>query len=227
MRARRITFWTILIIIVLAIGGFYFYRQHAEQNTNTVSESSVTSKSKRNSATAKSSKQKGKILVVYFSRRKGVYNSPNLKHGNTQLIAMDIQAKTKGDIYQIKPVKPYPNGYNATTKVAQREQDRNARPAIKGKLPNVSKYSTIFIGAPVWWGEYPMIVRTFMDKEPALNGKTLIPFSTSEGSGLANFPETLRKQFPKSKVRQGFTVEGTQAHAARGKVNNWLDKLGY
>lgn len=225
MRGRRITFWTILIIIVLAIGGFYFYRSRAEQSNNSVNEPSVTTKS--SSKETKTSKKNGKILVVYFSRRKGVYNSPNLKHGNTELIAMDIQAKTKADIFQIKPVKPYPNGYTATTKVAQREQDRNARPAIKGKLPNVSKYSTVFIGAPVWWGEYPMIVRTFMDKEPGLNGKTLIPFSTSEGSGLANFPETLRKQYPKSKVRQGFTVEGTQAHAARGKVNRWLNKLGY
>ncbi len=224
MRARKITFWTILIIIVLAIGGFYFYRSNAEKNDNTVSESTVTTKT---GSKANGSKKNGKILVVYFSRRKGVYNSPNLKHGNTELIAKDIQAKTKSDIYQIKPIKPYPNGYNATTKVAQREQDQNARPTIKGKLPNVSKYSTVFIGAPVWWGEYPMIVRTFMDKEPGLNGKTLIPFSTSEGSGLANFPETLRKQFPKSKIRQGFTVEGTEAHAAQNKVNNWLNKLGY
>lgn len=222
MRARRITFWTILVIIILAIGGFYFYRSRANSSNSSNNNANVATESKNSNR-----QNKGKVLVVYFSRRKGVYNSPNLKHGNTELIALDIQAKTRGDIYQIKPAKPYPNGYNATTKVAQREQDQNARPAIKGKLPNVSKYNTVFIGAPVWWGEYPMIVRTFIDKEPALNGKTLIPFSTSEGSGLANFPETLRKQFPKSKVRSGFTVEGTQAHSARGKVNNWLNKLGY
>lgn len=225
MRVRRITFWTILIIIILAIGGFYFYRSHANNNSannNVGGNTNVATETKNSKG-----KNKGKVLVVYFSRRKAVYNSPNLKHGNTELIALDIQAKTKGDIYQIKPVKPYPNSYNATTKVAQNEQDRNARPAIKGKLPNVSRYNTVFIGAPVWWGEYPMIVRIFMDKEPALNGKTLIPFSTSEGSGLANFPETLRKQFPKSKIRTGFTVEGTQAHSAQGKVNGWLNKLGY
>lgn len=225
MKARRITFWTILVIIILAIGGFYFYRSRANSDNNSSNNANVATESKSSRPAA--GQNKGKVLVVYFSRRKGVYNSPNLKHGNTELIALDIQARTKGDIYQIKPVKPYPNGYNATTKVAQNEQNRNARPAIKGKLPNVSRYNTVFIGAPVWWGEYPMIVRTFMDKEPALNGKTLIPFSTSEGSGLANFPETLRKQFPKSKVRSGFTIEGTQAQSARGKVNNWLNKLGY
>lgn len=168
-------------------------------------------------------------MVVYFSRRKGVYNDPHLKTGNTEVIAKDIQAATKADIYRIRPVKAYPSGYNATTKVAQREQDRNARPAIKGKLPNLAKYRTVFIGAPVWWGEYPMIVRTFMDKEPALNSKTLIPFATSEGSGLANFPQTLRKQFPKAKVRQGFFVEGTSAHSAGTgtKVDHWLKRLGY
>lgn len=225
MKTRRITFWTIIVVLILAIAGFYLYRAHSSQSTNSARQSTVATNKAVNSS--KRAGKKGKILIVYFSRRKGVYNQPNLKRGNTEVIADDIQAHTKADIYQIKPVKPYPNGYNATTKVAQKEQDENARPAIKGQLPNVNKYQIVFIGAPVWWGEYPMIVRTFMDKEPALNGKILIPFSTNEGSGLANFPETLHKQFPKSTVRKGLAIEGTQARSAKGRVDRWLNSLGY
>lgn len=128
---------------------------------------------------------------------------------------------------KLRLAKPYPNTYEATSKRVQREDKANARPAIKGKLPNVKKYDTVFVGSPVWWGQYPMIMHTFFEKEPALNGKTLISFSTSGGSGLADLPETLRKQFPKSRVLKGFTVEGEQAKGSRRQVNNWLAKLGY
>lgn len=145
-----------------------------------------------NAATNKDGKNK--VLIVYFSRTKEVYNGP-LKVGNTKRIADDIQKRTGGTEYEIVPKKPYPNSYNKTTQVARREQQNNARPAIKNKLPNVKKYSTVFIGSPIWWSQYPMIIRTFMDKEPALNSssKTIIPFTTAEGSGLGNTQESLPK----------------------------------
>lgn len=180
------------------------------------------------SAQAASNKQK--VLVVYFSRTQGVYGG-NLKRGNTARVADFIQQKTNADTYEIVPKKAYPQSYDRTTQVAQREQDRNARPAIKGKLPNVSKYDTVFIGGPIWWGEYPMVVRTFLDKENGLNGKTLIPFTTNEGSGLGNTRQVLRKQFPKAKVRQGFSARGNTVknnpNRVRSQVNRWLVGLGY
>ena len=171
-----------------------------------------------------------KVLVVYFSRTQGVYGG-SLKRGNTARVADFIQQKTNADSYEIVPKKGYPKSYNRTTQVAQREQNQNARPAIKGKLPSVSKYDTIFIGGPIWWGEYPMVVRTFLDKESGLSGKTLIPFTINEGSGLGNTRQVLKKQFPKSKVRQGFTARGNTVknnpNQVRRQVNSWLNDLGY
>lgn len=108
--------------------------------------------------------------------------------------------------------------------MAQREQQENARPAIKNPIPDVSKYQTVFIGAPVWWGKYPMVVRTFMDKVN-LNGKTVIPFDTNEGSGMANFQEQLQQQWPQANVPEGFAIEGSQAASARGQVESWLQGL--
>lgn len=183
-----------------------------------------------NNTNAEAAAKGNKVLVVYFSRTKGVYGG-DLKKGNTAQVATFIQKRTKGDIYQIVPKKKYPSSYNATTRVARSEQRRNARPAIKGKLPNVKKYNTIFIGSPIWWGEYPMVVRTFLDKEPGLNGKTLIPFTTAEGSGLGNTTSQLKKQFKKSTVRKGFTARGNSVKNNPGqvqkRVNSWLKGLGY
>lgn len=182
-----------------------------------------------NRPTAKAASNK-KVLVVYFSRTRGVYGGP-LKTGNTARVANFIKQRTNADTYEIVPARPYPSSYDKTTKVAQREQRRNARPAIKGKLPDVKKYDTVFIGAPIWWGEYPMVVRTFLDKESDLNGKTLIPFTTSEGSGLGNTSSQLKKQFSNAKVRKGFTVRGNTVknnpNKVKKQVNAWLKGLGY
>ncbi|GHV97182.1 hypothetical protein lacNasYZ03_18630 [Lactobacillus nasalidis] len=226
MRKRISIFIAVIVVLLAAVIGVNAYNRRSSQSSSTASSSSTSSK-KSNTAAVKG--KNGKVLVVYFSRTKGVYGG-SLKVGNTARVAQFIQQYTKGDSYEIVPKKDYPSGYEATTRVAQREQDENARPAIKNALPNVKKYQTVFIGAPIWWGEYPMIVRTFIDNEN-LNGKTVIPFTTAEGSGLGNTAETLRKAYPKATVRRGFTAEGNTVRdnpsAVQKRVNNWLKKLGY
>lgn len=227
MQKRIIAFIVGIIVIVAAIFGFNAYRNSQTKNDASSTTSSKTAPKKNGKVSTKG--KNGKVLVVYFSRTKGVYGG-DLQRGNTARVADFIQAKTKSDTYEIVPKKAYPNGYDATTRVAQREQDENARPAIKNALPNVKKYDTVFIGAPIWWGEYPMIVRTFIDNVN-LNGKTVIPFTTAEGSGLGNTAETLRKAYPKAKVRAGFTTEGNNVKSdpkgVQKDVTAWLNRLGY
>lgn len=143
------------------------------------------------------------------------------------VIARDIQRRTHAALYEIKPATAYPNDYQQLVRIAQRQRNENARPAIAGKLPKFAKYRTIFVGSPIWWGTYPMVVRSFFDRARGMNGKTLIPFSTSAGSGLGDQPQILKQTFPKSRVRTGFTVAGTDASHARRQVNAWLKRLGY
>lgn len=222
MKKRISIFIGAIVIILAAVIGWNYYSSSQKSATNTATK---TIKSNKVAKKGKNSK----VLVVYFSRTQGVYGG-DLKVGNTARVAQFIQKYTKGDSYEIIPKKAYPANYEKTTKIAQKEQDDNARPAIKNALPNVKKYSTIFIGSPIWWGEYPMIVRTFLDNED-LNGKTVIPFTTAEGSGLGNTTETLKKTYPKAKVRKGFTEEGdtvkNNPKSVQKEVNKWLKGLGY
>lgn len=166
-------------------------------------------------------------MIVYFSRIRGIYGG-DLKIGNTKRIADDIQKKTGGTEFEIRPQTTYPSDYDQTARLADQQRREGARPAIKGPIPDVSKYDTIFIGSPVWYNTYPMVVRTFMD-QVNLNdsSKTVIPFTTNEGSGLGETPDVLKSQYPNSETRRGFTVRGTEAAHARRQVNRWLDKLGY
>ena len=127
------------------------------------------------------------ILVVYFSRTGEQYTVGVIDKGNTSIVAEMISEETGADLFEVIPEEDhYPMTYSELTDVAKQEQNDNARPAYAKDVPDLSQYSTIFIGAPVWWGDWPMIMYTFFENNAeGLSGKTLIPFSTHEGSGLS------------------------------------------
>ena len=172
-----------------------------------------------------------KALVVYFSRTGEQYEVGVIDKGNTAIIAEMIGEETGADLFEILPEEDsYPDTYDELTEVAKQEQNDNARPAYKGEVPDLSGYTTIFIGSPVWWGDWPMIMYTFFENED-LSGKKLVPFSTHEGSGLANFDTALAKACPDSEVLEGLAVRGQDAQNdqdnVKSAVKDWLSGLGY
>lgn len=173
------------------------------------------------------------ILVVYFSRTGEQYNVGVIDKGNTAIVAEMIIERTGADSFELLPEEDYyPYTYDELTDVAKREQNENARPAYAGEAPDLTRYSTIFIGAPVWWGDWPMICYTFFENNAeALAGKTLIPFSTHEGSGLSGFDRKLSSACPNSTVGEGLAIRGNDAQNnqdnVRSTVNDWLAGLGY
>jgi len=107
-----------------------------------------------------------KILSVYFSRKGNNYlggSIVNLPIGNTEVIAKKIQGLTGGDLFQIRTVKPYPDDYTETTRVAQDELSGNARPELTEMVTDMDSYEVIYLGYPNWWGTMPMSVFTFLD----------------------------------------------------------------
>ena len=144
---------------------------------------------------------KGKVLIVFFSHAGENYSVGNVKVGNTKLVADEIQKLTGGDMFEVVAEKSYDMPYNKLIKVAQEEANQNEKPAFKGEVKNINEYDTVFIGGPIWWGTYPQVMFSFFDKYD-LNGKTLIPFTTHEGSGLADCVEDVKKAYPKAKENQ-------------------------
>lgn len=173
------------------------------------------------------------VLVVYFSRTGEQYTVGVIDKGNTAIVAEMIIERTGADSFEILPEEDYyPYTYSELTDVAKREQNENARPGYAGEVPDLTQYSTVFIGAPVWWGDWPMICYTFFENNAdALAGKTLIPFSTHEGSGLSGFDRKLSSVCPDSTVGEGLAIRGNDAQnnqdSVRSKVNDWLSGLGY
>ena len=171
------------------------------------------------------------ILVLYFSRTGEQYNVGVIEKGNTAIVAEMVAEATGADLYEILPADDhYPMTYKELTDVALQEQRDHARPAYAGQLPDFDRYDTIFIGAPVWWGDWPMIMYTVFEST-SLSGKTLIPFSTHAGSGLSGFDRSLAAAYPECTVDKGLAIAGTDAQNHPDKVQTsvaaWLDKLGF
>ena len=92
--------------------------------------------------------------------------------------------------------------------------------------PDLSQYDTVFIGGPVWWGTYPQVMFTLF-KDIDLAGKTVIPFTTHEGSGLANCVGDVKKAFPKASVTGEFSIYGHEVRGGKAKVERWLKGIGF
>ena len=212
----------------------------ASQNTGTAAETEKTGnadtaaepeKAENPETTASESDGASGVLVIYFSRTGEQYTVGVIDKGNTAIVAEMIAEETGAELFEVLPEEDYyPYTYNELTDVAKKEQADNARPAYQGELPDLSAYQTIFIGAPVWWGDWPMIMYTVFETGD-FSGKTLIPFSTHEGSGLSGFDKKLQNACPNTEVLKGLAIRGNDAQnnqdKARESVNGWLKDLGF
>ena len=175
----------------------------------------------------------GRALVVYFSRTGEQYTVGVIDKGNTAIVAEMIAEAAGADLFELLPADDrYPMTYDELTDVAMREQNENARPEYAGDLPDLAAYDTIFIGAPVWWGDWPMILYTFFENNAeVLSEKTLVPFSTHEGSGLSGFDKKLARVCPDADILSGLAIRGNDCQNRQDSVQEdvagWLSGLGY
>ena len=170
---------------------------------------------------------KGKALVVFFSHAGDNYAVGNIEVGNTKIVADYISELTGADQFEIVTHKYDGMAYTPLINLAQEEANNGELPEYEGDV-DLSQYDTVFIGGPVWWGTYPQVMFTFFKKHgDDLQGKTVIPFTTHEGSGLANCVEDVKKAFPGANVTKGYSIYGHEVRTGKTKVEKWLKGLGY
>ncbi len=171
---------------------------------------------------------KGKMLVIYFSRADENWQVGYVERGNTAIMVDYIKELADVDVFEIVPVVAYPADYNECTEYVTEEINENRRPAYKNDITNLANYETIFIGGPIWWGRPPMLFRTFFEKHPELDGKTIIPFGTHGGSGVGSYATLIKDYYPNATVLESLGISGSSIRNASSKttVENWLKKLG-
>ena len=154
-------------------------------------------------------------LVAYFSAT-----------GNTEEIAQHLQTILGASLYEIIPAKPYSDDdldYNASDCRANQEQnDPSVRPAIDGSVENMDSYDVILLGYPIWWGEAPRIISTFLESYD-FTGKTIVPFCTSGSSSRGGSAEHLTVL-----AADATWLEGARFNpgATQDEVAAWVEGLG-
>ena len=152
------------------------------------------------------------VLVVYFTWS-----------GHLDSMAHWIADETGGDILRVLAKNEYPESYDDTADRAKKEKDDGVRPEITVSLTEeqMAKYDTVFIGFPVWWYDLPMPMWTFLESVD-LSGKTVIPFTTHEGSGFGSGLRDLRAAIPAATVKKGLSIQGSKVKTAGKQIEEFL-----
>lgn len=154
------------------------------------------------------------VLVIYFSAT-----------GTTKGVAEMIADITDGDLYEIKALEEYTdedlNWNDSNSRSTKEQDDPSARPAIGSDPVSLDGYTTIYIGYPIWWGEEPRIMDTFVE-DYDFTGITMIPFCTSASSGIGRSGTNLEEN-----AGSGNWLEGARfgADVTSEELESWISGL--
>ena len=154
------------------------------------------------------------ILVAYFSAT-----------GTTKGVAERIATVTGGDLYEILAADPYTaddlNYNDRSSRSTSEQNDKNARPEIGSEDISLEGYTTIYLGFPIWWGEEPRILDTFVEKY-SFEGITVIPFCTSGGSGIGRSGPNMEALAGTGTWLEGKRFSGS---VSEEDLKSWIDGL--
>lgn len=160
----------------------------------------------------------GRILIAYFSAT-----------GTTAAVAESLAVATGGELYAITPADPYTaadlDWTDRRSRCSEEMHDPDSRPALGGRALDTEGYDVVFIGYPIWWNLAPHVVNTFIESHD-LKGRTIVPFATSGGSGIAHSVSALKTAYPTLDWREGKLLVRDDGRTLHAWVNGLSDLLG-
>ena len=155
-----------------------------------------------------------KVLVAYFSAS-----------GVTKNVAEKLAEAAGADIFEIVPEQKYTsadlNWQDKNSRSSVEMNDRNSRPAISSKVEDMSQYTHVFVGFPVWWYREPSIIDTFVESYD-FAGITIIPFCTSGGSDIGNTADNLKALAKDANVLTGKRLA---SNASEEELGAWAEVI--
>lgn len=224
MKKTIAVFLSFIAVFCLAACGDFAGQEESPSPENSYAESGtgneVESGADDNGQTVDSAEsdvrtQDSKVLVAYFSAT-----------GTTEGVAEHIANGLNADIYEIIPEEPYTdadlNYHDNSSRSTVEMNDPSSRPAISGSVEDMEQYDIVFIGYPIWWGEAPRIVSTFVESYD-FSGKTVVPFCTSGGSGVGSSGTNLEELTSGATWMAGRRLNGSDS---QDTVMEWVNGLG-
>ena len=206
-------FLTLLLVLGLAACGGSS-EEPAEESTPETTTEAETETPADDAEEETTETEAGKVLVVYFSAT-----------GTTKGVAEKIADITGADIYEIKAAQEYTSddlNYNDPNSRTSMEQDDSAfRTEIGSDPVSLDGYTTVYIGYPIWWGEEPRIMDTFVESYN-FDGITMIPFCTSGSSGIGRSGEHLKTNAGTGNWLDGQRFNGS---TTEDELREWIEGL--
>ena len=214
----------IVVILTIGVGILVVSSNNNKTESNNNSNTNITEngnsnetqedKTQENQNNNKPANDK-KIAIIYFSAT-----------GTTKKVAEYIKNATNGDLIEIVPKEKYTDNdlnYGNNNSRANKEQnDSNARPEISNNI-NTDSYDVIYLGYPIWWGDVPKIILTFLDNHN-LNGKIVIPFCTSGSTGISGSLSTLKNY---NKNINWIDGKRFSSSVTQDEISSWINGLDY
>lgn len=221
----------ILVLILLTIFSGCSNKTEPVKNNDYSDTSSI------NTEVKKGGKEELKSAIVYLSRINNIESSSNFSLdgedeeqntkdiGNTESIAYLIQDVTHSEMFTIVVKNPYPDNYNEHIEQARREFDNNTLPALQDTIENLRDFDVIYLGYPIWLGEMPSPVRTFLSDND-LSNKTIAPFITSGGTtNISNTIQMITDYQPEAIVTDYLFRTTSQLSNVEPDLERWLKQI--
>ncbi len=205
----------LMIAVIIAVGVvFWFVSSNKKLESKNNSNTNTTENGNSNEIQEENTNDKDKkIAVIYFSAT-----------GTTKKVAEYIKDATGGDLLEIIPKEKYTdndlNYGNDNSRANKEQNDSNARPEIKNTI-NTDNYDIIFLGYPIWWGDVPKIILTFLDSHN-LNSKTVVPFCTSGSTGISESLNTLKNY---NKDIRWIDGKRFSSSTTQDEITNWINSI--
>lgn len=175
-----------------------------------------------------------KVMVAYFAVAENsdvdaVSSASVISSGDPRgypkFVEDVIAERTGGALFSIRTETRYPGVYNTLADYARNEKESGTVPKLANRIENFDDYDVFFIGYPIWWYTFPMILYTLFDRYD-FSGKTIIPFNTHMGSRDGGTYKTIAELEPGAVVvKDGFTVAASGVADAKGNVETRLDSV--
>ena len=152
----------------------------------------------------------GNVIVVFFSCT-----------GNTKPLAEYIADELDADVYEIQARIPYTEDdikYYTDCRADREQNDPSARPEIAGDLPDLGGYDIVFLGYPIWHGQAPKIIYTFLENVD-VSGKLIVPFCTSGSSPIGSSATNLHSLASGAEWNTG---KRFAAGSSRAEIVQWV-----
>lgn len=167
-----------------------------------------------------------KTLIVYYS-----YTN------NVERIVTELRSQIEADVIEVEPAEKgldyaannYAIGSAQIAAIRENPYDAASYPAIDPVNVDMSQYSTVIIGAPLWWSNMAAPLQSFLfqyGKEMA--GKNIGLIVSSASSGISGVESDAKRLIPEGNfLSPSLWIRSSQTSNAKSMLQNWMRAIDY